>query len=480
LANGALTDSTFPSVILRLLAGLRRTPTGEAIYKHVATVLQNREATHRQTEIAYAELLKMLLGAFIERVSPGSALQVQLRLIQLHLTPPLSLSELGTLRTCLELYADEIAGRVKSAEPETMEQALKPLVDEYATKRTPTQPAPSGTRVVEQPAEKQPAAAATVQRVDRRSAPQVKSDQSAPAVSSPPSPRSVTMTERRVDTAYRQHLNEKRESIQRIQLQLAKHVTDTIRQNEEFGVLLDVELEALGQAGTVQELDILRKTLISEVDKLKDAHSTMTSRLEEAHKYLQIVEADSQQLSDELTRVHLLSLTDELTDLPNRRAFMRRLEDEVGRVQRYGSTLSMIIIDIDGFKAVNDQHGHAAGDEVLKMYARYVLSIFRHHDMVARYGGEEFAVLLPNTDIAGATSAVAKVQRRAAETKLTLESAGVNIALPTFSAGVALYEAGETPTDLIERADGALYRAKNSGKNRIEVARNKSSDARAH
>lgn len=448
-------SSSFPSIILRLLSGLRRSPTGEAIYRHVGTVLTNHEANQRQVEEAYVDLLKLLLTAFLERVPQGSALQVQLKLILVHLAPPLSVNELTTLRNCLQLYADEITGRVKT-EPEPMEQALKPLLDEYTSSS-------SNTAAAQPIAKTAPARASgeTANFTERRQ-----------------SPRAVTMVERRVDTTYRQHLNEKRESIQRIQQQLARHVTDTIRQSEEFGVLLDVELEALRQASSLQELDILRKTLIGEVEKLQDAHHSLTGRLEDTHKYLQLIEADSQQLSDELTRVHLLSLTDELTDLPNRRSFMRRLEDEVGRVQRYGSMLSMVILDIDGFKTINDQYGHAIGDEVLKMYARHVLSIFRHHDMVARYGGEEFAVLLPNTDINGAMSAVAKVQRRAAEAQLHFNAGGASLPLPAFSAGIALYEAGETPTDLIERADSALYRAKNSGKNRVEVASSKGADAK--
>lgn len=448
---------------MRLLSGLRRSSTGNVIYRHVARVLQNQEANHSEVEKAYAELLKMLLEAFVERVPRGSPLQVQLKLILLHLAPPLSVPELTTLRNCLELYADEILGEAGPA-VDMVAQALTPILDEFAGATTaPAKAAPAQAAPAPAPAT-HPAMRASanepVQFTERRQ-----------------SPRNIAKTERRVDATYRQHLTDKDQSIQRIQTQLAQHITDTIRQNEEFGVLLEVELDALRQASTQQELDLLRKTLVTEVEKLQHAHQSINERLEETHKYLQMVEADSQQLSDELSRVHLLSLTDELTDLPNRRAFMRRLEDEVGRVQRYGSVLSMVIVDIDGFKLVNDQYGHAVGDETLKMYARQVLSIFRHHDLVARYGGEEFAVLLPNTDINGAMSAVAKVQRRAAELKLKLDATGSSIPLPTFSAGIALYQAGETPTDLIERADAALYRAKNTGRNRIELAVSEDSGA---
>jgi diguanylate cyclase (GGDEF)-like protein len=165
--------------------------------------------------------------------------------------------------------------------------------------------------------------------------------------------------------------------------------------------------------------------------------------------------------------VRLLSLTDEFTGLPNRRAFMRRLDDEIGRSQRYATPLALVMIDLDGFKMVNDTRGHAAGDEVLRCYANDVLSVFRHHDMVARYGGEEFSVLLPNTASEDAMSAMRKVQGRVAS--ILCEYEGRKLTLPTFSAGLTLYVPGESPAALIERADRALYSAKRRGRNRVEV-----------
>jgi len=146
---------------------------------------------------------------------------------------------------------------------------------------------------------------------------------------------------------------------------------------------------------------------------------------------------------------------------------MRRLEDEVARVQRYGFPMSFVLIDLDHFKDINDKYGHAAGDEVLRVYSKNILSIFRHHDMVARYGGEEFSVLLPNTDSDGAIRALNKVMRRANETRW--QANGTISDVPTFSAGVSIYKPGESATAFIERADKALYRAKRLGRNRIEL-----------
>jgi diguanylate cyclase (GGDEF)-like protein len=274
------------------------------------------------------------------------------------------------------------------------------------------------------------------------------------------------VSETQVDTAYRSHLDSKRRDIQKLQATLAKQVLETIAQNEEFGVLLEVVLGELRQAGDGREMEDLRWTLIREIEKLTKGHHELAEKLDSTHHYLQLIESDSRQLSDELTRVRLLSLTDELTGLPNRRAFLRRIEDEVARVQRYGFPLSLALIDLDHFKQINDKHGHAGGDEVLQIYSKNILSIFRHHDLVARYGGEEFAVLLPNTDAEGSMRALTKVRNRALETRW--QANGEMIPVPTFSAGVSLYKPGETASAFIERADKALYRAKRLGRNRVE------------
>lgn len=433
--------------VLRLLEGLKRTEAGEAIFKHIEGLLEDSESSHADIEHAYARILDILLSTYAQYLPAGSSLQVQLKLIQMHLTPPMSASELSTLRRSIEQYADRIANS-ETLNQSILETALLPLLEDFSDS--------SVTLTATNTPDTAPTTKKPPISIERQATPE------------PRTKPAFETVERRVDSAYRHHLNEKREGIQRIQDTLSRQITESIRQNEEFGLLLEMELEALRQTASIQEMETLRSTLVSEVEQLLHAQQTMTNKLDGTHQYLQLVEADSQQLSEELTRVHLLSLTDDLTSLPNRRAFMRRLEDEVGRVQRYGNPLSLILLDLDSFKSINDKHGHAGGDEVLRTYARRVLSIFRHHDLVARYGGEEFGVLLPNTDNEGALAAIIKVQKRAAET--TFEIGGQTLSVPTFSAGIALYKPGETPTDLIERADNALYRAKRLGRNRSEIA----------
>ncbi|MEJ2189315.1 MAG: diguanylate cyclase [Acidobacteriota bacterium] len=269
------------------------------------------------------------------------------------------------------------------------------------------------------------------------------------------------------DEDYQYDLDTRREEVRQLQTSLGQQVMETISQNEEFGVILEVVLAELRQAEDVAGIENARWTLIREVDKLMKGHNELADKLDSTHHYLQLVESDSRELSDELSRVRMLSLTDELTGLANRRAFMRRLEDEVARVQRYGFPLSFALMDLDHFKGINDEYGHAAGDEVLRVYSKNVLSVFRHHDMVARYGGEEFAVLLPNTDADGAIRALNKVRRRASETRW--QSNGTISQVPSFSAGVSLFKPGESASAFLERADKALYRAKRLGRDRIEL-----------
>jgi len=151
------------------------------------------------------------------------------------------------------------------------------------------------------------------------------------------------------------------------------------------------------------------------------------------------------------------------------KAFLKRLENESGRVQRYGYPMAIAMIDLDLFKEINDNYGHAIGDQVLQSYTKHVLSTFRNYDLVARYGGEEFAVLLPHTDIYGAERALNKVLQKAAETPLDIDAVDAPVKLPTFSAGIAAYKQGESIENIINRADKAMYNAKRLGRNRVVV-----------
>ena len=160
-----------------------------------------------------------------------------------------------------------------------------------------------------------------------------------------------------------------------------------------------------------------------------------------------------------------ISLTDELTGLGNRRMLEKSLAIELSRVQRGGTPLSVIILDIDFFKHVNDRYGHGLGDEVLIRFATSLSALLRPTDIITRFGGEEFVVLLPHTTLDGAAAAAERIRG-----VLAIEIVEPLIAPVTASFGVAELGPGETALSLIDRADKALYRAKGEGRNRVVTA----------
>lgn len=160
-----------------------------------------------------------------------------------------------------------------------------------------------------------------------------------------------------------------------------------------------------------------------------------------------------------------LASTDALTGCANRRQFLERLTHEMARATRYGGTLSVIALDLDHFKAINDTHGHGAGDEALKHFATLAKRLLRTQDTLGRIGGEEFAILLPDTNEAGAVILAERLREQIERT--AVQYGGHAIAM-TVSAGVAQRrQATDTPEDLLKRADETLYTAKRGGRNRV-------------
>lgn len=177
-------------------------------------------------------------------------------------------------------------------------------------------------------------------------------------------------------------------------------------------------------------------------------------------------------LQDELKRsndmLRTLSITDPLTHLHNRRHLMEMVEKEFQRASRKGAHLSLIILDIDYFKKVNDTYGHQEGDRVLTILADIVRRRLRSYDLAARYGGEEFVLLLPETPV---HEAMAIAERLRLEVQEHIFDGSLQGQVLTISLGVATYPSSriESIDSLFRQADEALYRAKQSGRNRVEL-----------
>ena len=173
--------------------------------------------------------------------------------------------------------------------------------------------------------------------------------------------------------------------------------------------------------------------------------------------------SERKRVEQELRR---MATTDPLTGLWNRRRFMELSETELSRLRRYGRPVSVLMLDIDHFKAVNDTHGHAAGDEALCQLADICRSTLRETDHLGRLGGEEFAALLPETGLDEAADVAERLRQRLAASAFPL-SCGITLRI-TVSIGVASCADDDTAIDrALGRADRALYRAKNSGRNRV-------------
>ena len=173
----------------------------------------------------------------------------------------------------------------------------------------------------------------------------------------------------------------------------------------------------------------------------------------------------ARQLSEALQLVQQEAETDVLTGQPNRRALDELLRRQVGVARATGRTFSVLLLDIDHFKLVNDTHGHGAGDDTLRAFARRVREHLRQGDTCARYGGEEFVVVLPGTTLVAALEIAERLRHGVAEASLM----SVPLVRATVSIGAAQILPDETVEQLLARADSAVYAAKRGGRNQVRV-----------
>lgn len=162
-----------------------------------------------------------------------------------------------------------------------------------------------------------------------------------------------------------------------------------------------------------------------------------------------------------------LAWTDSLTGAMNRYRFIELAEKEINRTNRHGKDLSLLLLDADHFKQINDRNGHAAGDAVLKELVERCRKVLRSHDMIGRIGGEEFAILLPEVGVSGAAKTAEKVRSAIADLPFACEGQLLRV---TISIGVATYAHDDDLAGLMRRADTALYRAKGAGRDRFIVS----------
>ncbi|MFT3987631.1 GGDEF domain-containing protein [Aestuariivirga sp.] len=240
---------------------------------------------------------------------------------------------------------------------------------------------------------------------------------------------------------------------------VANQLRSHLEANGLYATVLSKANTQLPTATTPEQLKVIVSYLMVENENMRAKASALQVNLEQSRRQVEHLRS-----SLAVTKAEVLS--DSLTGLRNRRAFDFALASAVSEARHGSKPLSLVMGDIDHFKAVNDRFGHLAGDEVLKGFARILASNMKGRDTVARYGGEEFAIILPQTRLADAVTLAGQIRAQIEQTSWKAAGTGAAILKLTASFGVAELQDGENIEALLTRTDERLYEAKRQGRNR--------------
>jgi diguanylate cyclase len=265
-------------------------------------------------------------------------------------------------------------------------------------------------------------------------------------------------------SALKQSLNDAKDRLKLMLATFVDRLADFSETTSDYHDKIEHCAEKISQANDISELsdvldEVMRETRVIQLNaqRSRDELADMRRRVTES-------ESEINRLQDELSNASEMVRHDPLTGALNRKGMTEAMEAEVARAHRQNSQLCLALLDIDNFKKLNDSLGHAAGDAALVHLTKVVQETIRPHDTLARYGGEEFVVLLPDTPIENAVSAMVRVQRELTRRFFLHNNDKVLI---TFSCGVAELGESEDPFDALKRADAGMYLAKRAGKNRV-------------
>lgn len=219
-------------------------------------------------------------------------------------------------------------------------------------------------------------------------------------------------------------------------------------------VVNDCILMTMNNRHKYEQAVLMAKRAADEKSELK---KRVIDELERVRRQLELKQKELVVLNEKL---HGLSITDELTNIHNRRSYSKALADNLSLFNRTAHPFSLLMIDVDHFKHVNDTYGHLMGDQILIELAKILQHVSREHDVSARYGGDEFALILPYTNKNNAL-------KMAEMLRTTVEEASWNMQFVTLSIGVTTSKKGDTADKILARVDEALYQSKNNGRNQV-------------
>ncbi|MEH6648743.1 MAG: diguanylate cyclase [Motiliproteus sp.] len=260
----------------------------------------------------------------------------------------------------------------------------------------------------------------------------------------------------------REHQHQHRQSSQELDQAVRSDVSKV-----ETSLTQAQSLDHLKDAVRVQLADI-----VNAVDRYRSQQEVREQqvevRLEQLQDKLETMDQQTVQLQAHIEEQRMRATSDPLTTLPNRAAYNDRVEQEFTRWNRYHKPLTMVVCDLDLFKRINDSYGHLAGDKVLRLIAKLIAGRLRDSDFVARYGGEEFVMLMPETGIEQAQKAVEGVREAISKSPFNFNGEPVQI---TMSFGLTEFRTEDASyEDVFQRADDALFKAKQQGRNRSVIA----------
>ena len=258
-----------------------------------------------------------------------------------------------------------------------------------------------------------------------------------------------------------------------------EHTDSLFQSNDEFEIALNLEMTGLKESNNISaSLDDLKVQVakrLAAIEKALDKKQAKDSAVKKLAQHNQAVfkkgfiklknkldkaTQHSKKLEEKLNK-------DQLTGAYNRRAYDIRAEEEMERFLRYGTSFSLLMMDADKFKLINDNYGHAIGDKCLQEIIKRTMPLLRKNDLLARYGGEEFVIIMPETDSAGAKEAAEKIRQTIEKIEFVYKSQKVRV---TISIGVSQSQKGdENHQQIFERSDIAVYKAKDQGRNRVVV-----------
>ncbi len=260
-------------------------------------------------------------------------------------------------------------------------------------------------------------------------------------------------------------IEQERDELKNIILIMAGTLTSFLDIGGEFDSNLDSYAKQLQVVKDIHEIQTIRDLLLKETLSLKGHTAQMIKEVHQANQRVESANQKIEKLKQQMEKIKQKVSIDPLTRVDNRRAFDAKIKQEFASFKRYGSEGSMIMIDIDYFKMVNDTYGHRTGDGVLRVVAGIIKKEIRDIDSLARYGGEEFAVILPHTVLSPALEVAERLRAKVEESRFSYKGKQFSV---TISLGVGEIQEDDTLESFLRRVDAALYAAKHAGRNQVK------------